>query len=809
VNVFELNVHHLGDFLLHASIVVCAFVVVASVVGQLRSDGRLLLAAERGGYVVSAFVGTGALLLLHAFLTHDYQNKYVAHYSDNNMPWYYLLASFWGGQAGSLMFWSTTLAVVTTLVIRQNRDQNRDLLPTVLSVLCTFQAFFLMLMVLEANPFESFRINEPPVNGKGLEPLLQNPAMTFHPPSILSGYVWFSVPFAFAIAALIHRRLDDVWIRATRRYAVISWAFLSMGNLFGGMWAYQELGWGGFWGWDPVENAALMPWISATAYLHSVMIQERRGLLKVWNVHLVLLTGFLTFFGTFLTRAGVIDSVHTFAQSDIGEYFVVMLIVVLGVSHGLMAWRVADGSLAPGNEADAWRTAHQRWGAAVARRPIIAALGFVAVLHTVLWTIAVNIPDKELRSAMWLFGYATLAIFGPSLISMVALFFRDLFARDQAPRPLAGVEHLASREGVFLLNNFILMTILAVVMFGTIGDKLSMLFWSETKFSAPWYNSWIAPLGVVLLLLMGVGPLVPWRKMSVRSFRANMFSPAVAAIALTAAVVALNPYNLQAHLAKTSIPFGEVPIGQLMQATNLTGVYSVLGFYGFFFTVLALGLEFWRNARVRAENAGESAPTALARLISKNRRRYGGYITHLGFASLFLGFVGTGLKTELDLTFHADGEQHLLEGHVLTFRGFHNTDSREYEEWFARFDVHTANADGTPDEFLGQLHPSRRFYHGANVQMSRTTTEKDELDGLSANLYLALVSFKPGLKTAEIMAHYNPMILWMWIGGAFLLVGVVFAVWPEREAYPVFSAARRRARRAEPAAATPDTATGS
>jgi len=794
--VLELSVHHLGDFLLHASIVVCAFCIFASAIGQRRGDGRLLLAAERGGYVVSAFIGTAALLLIHAFLTHDYQNKYVAHYSDNNMPWYYLIASFWGGQAGSLMFWSTTLAVVTALVIRQNRDQNRDILPTVLSILCASQAFFLLLMVLEANPFESFRINEPPMNGKGLEPLLQNPAMTFHPPSILSGYVWFSVPFAFALAALIHRRLDDAWIRTTRRYAVVSWGFLSMGNLFGGMWAYQELGWGGFWGWDPVENAALMPWISATAYLHSVMIQERRGLLKVWNVHLVLLTGFLTFFGTFLTRAGVIDSVHTFAQSDIGEYFIVMLIVVLGASQALMAWRVADGSLASAEEADRWRSAFDRWGPSVRWKPIAASIAFVAVLHGAMWIVASQIADKELRSAAWLFGYASISIFGPSLVSMVALFFRDLFAREEAPAPAPGVEHLASREGVFLLNNFVLMTILAVVMFGTIGDKLSMLFWSETKFSAPWYNSWIAPLGVALLLLMGIGPLVPWRKMSARSFKVNMLSPALVSLGLTGIVLAVDTYNLQAHLTKTSIPFGDVPVGQLVQSSNLTGVYSLIGFYGFFFTVITLGLEYLRNAKVRAQGTGESLPVALGRLIARNRRRYGGYLTHIGFACLFLGFVGTGLKTELDLTFHSEGEQHTLEGHVLTFRGFDRTENREYEEWYAKFDVHRAGPDGAPAELIGQLHPSRRFYTGANVQLSRTTTEKDEIQGLRANIYLALVSFKPGIKTAEVMAHYNPMILWMWIGGAFLLFGVVFAVWPEREAYPVFTAARKRARQA-------------
>ena len=270
------NANNLGDLLLHGGIAVAVFAAVASVVGRVRGDGRLMLAGERAGLALTGLMICASLLLVDAFLGHDYNNKYVAHYSDNNMPWYYLIASFWGGQAGSLMFWSLVLAVCTGIVIWQNRDKNRDILPTVITVLMMVQVFFLALMVLEANPFEQFQINEPPPNGRGLEPLLQNPAMTFHPPSILSGYVWFTVPFAFAVAAIVHRRLDTGWIRTTRRYAVVSWAFLSIGNLFGGMWAYQELGWGGFWGWDPVENASLMPWITATAYLHSVMIQERR-----------------------------------------------------------------------------------------------------------------------------------------------------------------------------------------------------------------------------------------------------------------------------------------------------------------------------------------------------------------------------------------------------------------------------------------------------------------------------------------------------------------------------------------------------
>lgn len=799
---FSLNVHQLGDFLLHGGVVGCVFAALASLVGYRRHDGRLMLAGERAALVVTGMIVTAAFLLVHAFLTHDYENKYVAHYSDNNMPWYYLIASFWGGQAGSLMFWETVLAIITSIVVWQNREQNRDIMPTVLSLLAGLQVFFLSMMLIEANPFATFAINEPPVNGKGLEPLLQNPAMTFHPPSLLSGYVWFAVPFAFALASLIHRRLDESWIRTTRRYAVISWGFLSMGNLFGGMWAYQELGWGGFWGWDPVENAALMPWISATAYLHSVMIQERRKLLKVWNIYLVLLTGYLTIFGTFLTRAGVIDSVHTFAQSDIGGYFVVLLAALLFITQALMAWRVADGSLAPGGDDATWQAFYDA-RPDLRRRAVGLALTVVAAINVVLFFWANGQATGEMRSAAWLIGFAFLGIFGMPLVTMITLsVIRPIVAGATQPAPTARVEDMASREGVFLLNNYVLLSILCVVMFGTVGEKVSLFFWEPTKYSAPWYNGWLAPLGIALLLLMGVGPLVPWRKMSLSSFRSNLMWPLAAAVGLTLALWQGDVYHLKTHLAETTFPLGQVPIGQILHASKLIGVYAFLGFVGVFFTVITLSLEFIRGTIYRMRNTKESFPIAFGRLFGKNKRRYGGYVTHLGFASLFLGFLGTGLKTEIDMTFNGEGESQVIEGHQFTFRGFDHTENREYEEWFARFEV-ARLVEGQAPVVIGELRPSRRFYHGANVKMSRSTTEKDEIEGFKANVYASLVSFRPGFKSAEIMAHYNPMIVWMWIGGALVLLGVVFAIWPEAQPYPVFAAARRRAK-SEGAGATPD-----
>ncbi|MBU1431586.1 cytochrome c biogenesis protein CcsA, partial [Myxococcota bacterium] len=630
------------------------------------------------------------------FLSHDYLNIYVAHYSDNSMPWYYLLSAFWGGQDGSVLFWSLMLALATGAAILQNRNQNRELMPTVIAVLMAVQFFFLLLLIVKTNPFKIFMIDPAPINGKGLEPLLQNPAMTFHPPSILGGYVWFTVPFAFAIAALVHKRLDDIWIRTTRRYAVFSWGLLSIGNLFGGMWAYEELGWGGFWGWDPVENASLMPWLSATAYLHSVMIQERRGMLKVWNIFLVLFTYFLTIFGTFLTRSGLIDSVHSFAQSDVAEWFIVFMAALVIISGGLMLWRYFDGSL------------------------------------------------KSTRD----------------------------------------VDSLMSREGVFLLNNFVLIAAVAVVMFGTLGQKISAHFWQETKYAAPWFNAWMVPGGLSLLILMGIGPLIPWRRATMRSFRRNFAIPLVISFAFTALLYFLDAYHLQAHIQRTHIPF-DGPLGRLALDAELTGVYALIGLWAVFFVLYTLLWEFVNGARHRASSTGENFIVALTRMTFKNRRRYGGYITHLGFGLLFLSFIGTGLKTTKDMRFDGVGAQHQIDDITLTFKGLSEEKTKEYNEFFAAFDARRG------EQILGEIKPSQRNYTGANVKMSRITTEKDEIFNWKANVYLTIAAFVPRTNTVEITAHVNPMMLWMWVGGGVLLIGVMLALWPERKRYRILATARR------------------
>ncbi len=283
-------------------------------------------------------IATG--VLLYAFYTNDFQVEFVAENSSRLMPTYLRLTALWGGQAGSLLFWATLLSLFVAAVVFQHRHRHRELMPWVVAVLMLTEAFFIFLVAFIVNPFQL--LDFVPADGNGLNPLLRHPAMTLHPPNLYLGFTGFTVPFAFAIAALITRQLGSEWIRLTRRWTLVAWLFLGMGIGLGGRWAYDVLGWGGYWGWDPVENASLLPWLTGTAFLHSVMVQERKGMLKVWNMVLIMMTYGLVLFGTFITRSGVISSVHAFAQSAIGPYFLGFIGLTLLGSIALLFDRLGD-----------------------------------------------------------------------------------------------------------------------------------------------------------------------------------------------------------------------------------------------------------------------------------------------------------------------------------------------------------------------------------------------------------------------------------------------------------------------------------
>jgi cytochrome c-type biogenesis protein CcmF len=324
---------NLGSLAILLAFCVALYATVASVVGRVKHKPFLVVSGERAIYSIWVLMTLASGILVHALMTGDFRFAYVAEHSNRTMPILYKFAAWWGGQEGSLLFWSWLLSTYAMVVTFTNRKRHRDMMPYVLAVLTTVQTFFLVLNNFIANPFQMLATDKLIVavpDGNGLSPLLQYPAMAIHPPMLYLGYVGFAVPFAFAIGSLITRQPGEGWIHTTRRWTLVTWLFQSTGIMLGAAWAYHVLGWGGYWGWDPVENASLLPWLSGTAFLHSVMMQEKKGMMKVWNIVLVSATFFLCILGTFLTRSGVVQSVHAFARSDIGKYFVSFL--ALGIA---------------------------------------------------------------------------------------------------------------------------------------------------------------------------------------------------------------------------------------------------------------------------------------------------------------------------------------------------------------------------------------------------------------------------------------------------------------------------------------------
>src|SRR6201981_2166152 len=423
----------LGSFFVLTTFRVGASPVVGSIVGARRRSRRMIESGVGALYLVAALMTAATAVMINAFLTNDFSIKYVAHYSDSVQPLFYRITSYWGGLDGSIMFWVFLLSLFGSAAVYVNRERHRELIPYVVAIISIVEMFFLFLMVIHNNPFDTF-ITAAPTDGQGLNPLLQNFYMAIHPPTMYLGFVGLTIPYAFGMAALITGYLDDSWLRAVRRWTMISWLILSFGLILGMLWAYEELGWGGYWAWDPVENAALLPWFTATAFLHSVMVQERRSMLRVWNVTLVIMTFFLTIVGTFMTRSGVVQSVHAFGEDKVLMWlFIGFMTVILIFSFGLVIYRLP--LLKARNELDSW----------------------------------------------------------------------------------------VSREAAFLVNNWILLFSAFFVLFATMFPTLSEAITGERlTVAAPFFNRWMTPIGLTLLMLTGVGPLLGWRKSSITNLR-NQF----------------------------------------------------------------------------------------------------------------------------------------------------------------------------------------------------------------------------------------------------------------------------------------------
>lgn len=658
----------LGSIALYLSLYLCLVGVALSFVAGKTGLRRFVQASRFSAYAAAGAIGTASTVLMHALLTHDFSIQYVASFSDKTMPLFYLIGSFWGGQAGSLLFWTSTVASFMVAALHINRRSYQDFMPWVTMVCLAVLAGLLGILVFASNPFDPFQIIDDPVKGKGLNPLLQTPKMVMHPPSLLAGLATMTIPYAFAMAALLTGNLSNAWVKASRKWILVPWLFLSVGNMLGGMWAYEELGWGGYWAWDPVENAAFFPWLMTTALIHSIMIQERRGMLKRWNVGLMIASFVLTLFGTYITRSGLIASVHSFAQSDIGDYFLALLVAVTVFSLALFVWRWKDLK-----------------------------------------------ADQRLDSA-------------------------------------------ASREATFMLNNWLLLTMTVVVLFGTMWPKIKEGIWGqEVNIGPPWFNRWMVPLGLLLLILMGVGTIIPWRKTTLKSFKQNFSSPLIHSAWIAPALLAAYWFGRGKYLGVTPEP--------------IEAVYACLTVFFAVFSVASMIHDMARAINARRKSHQESVGVALWHMLEKQRRRYGGYVVHLGIVCAFIAFAGNALKIEQDVSVKR-GESFVIGDYTITYDGLR--EQKDPEKMLIIADMHVQH-NGKPYTII---HPGKAIF---DASPNMPTSEIDIKSGPLEDLYVALVNFSQDGETAAFKVFVAPFTVWFWLGGTILLLGTLICLWPTRE----------------------------
>ncbi len=662
-----------GYGILIISLVLSLFATIASLYGGIKKKTTWIESARRAMFLIFPLTTISTLVLLYLIIRGDYSVAYVYSVSSSTMPVYLKLTALWGGQAGSLLFWAWLMAIFAFAVSLRNWKRDYEFLPWVILVPSLTLAFFLSMVVFIENPFIRFwadgmgQIYETmfqpagadlilPPDGRGLNPLLRHPGMIFHPPALYLGFVSFVIPFAFAVAALVTGRTDDRWIRITRRWTLVAWLFLSIGLVLGMRWAYDVLGWGGYWGWDPVEIAALMPWLSGTALLHSVMIQEKRGMFKQWNMILTILTYDLVIYGTFLTRSGVLSSVHAFAQSAVGPLFFGFIFITLAASVGLLIFR---------------------------------------------W--------KDLKSE-------------------------------------ASLHSVFSRESLFLVNNLLFMGILIVCFWGVNFPLLSELVTGQkVTVGPPFYLRATGPLWAALLLLMGVAPLTGWTIASAERLGKTLWKPAVLSLITPIAVAISGNRNIPA----------------------------LLGFWLITLVILVTLFEYWRGVKARVYSTGENFLTSLWNLTGKNRRRYGGYIIHLGVVLMGIGIIGIELfQTETQGTL-TPGEELRVSDYAVSYKELAEFDAPDGRN-VARA-VLNVSKNGKP---IGELYPRRDFFYDAQQTMTipgvRSTMEDD--------LYVILVDWQPiSTRMATFKVYHNPLVNWLWVGSLVLIFGSLIAVWPNRE----------------------------
>jgi cytochrome c-type biogenesis protein CcmF len=658
----------------------CAlFAVIASTYGAVNRLDRWVISARNAALLTWPLLTTASLAVVAGQVSHEYSIAYVWETTNTAAPLFFRLTALWGGQPGSLLFWAWVMSSFSAAAIALNWRSERRLMPWVVTFTMATLGFFMMLVVFYENPFARYwTINgaDPitavfapagallfsPLDGKGLNPLLRHPGMIIHPPMLYTGFVGMVIPWAFAMAALASGQLNTNWIRATRRWALVAWLFLGLGLILGGRWAYDVLGWGGYWGWDPVENSALLPWLATTAFLHSVMIQEKRGMLKVWNMFLVILSFLLVILGTFNTRSGLVNSVHSFARSDIGLPMLIFVGLAVGVSLGLWLWR--------------WRRG-------------------------------------ELRSERQLDG-------------------------------------LLSRESLFILNNWVFMALVLMIAWGIYSPTFTeLLTGQQITLGTEYYRYYAVPLFGVLYVLMGVAPLVAWKSSSWRMLRHSL-QPSLILTALVIIVL---------------IVFGTTP-----GAVVAYGVVALAGF--------STLVEYYRGARARMSAHKENFAIALFTLFSRNRRRYGGYLIHLGVVVIGIGIIGSTVFQQTTQQTVDPGQTVALAGYTMRYDNvFQATADDGRLMVIANVDVFRGtDTSGQP---LASLRPRKDFFGAGQNPM----TLAGQYSTIESDFYVLLNDWQGDRVTFKI--YLNPLINFVWWGGLILILGTVIAAWPAIEADPV------------------------
>jgi len=645
----------IGSISVIVALLAAIVVTVSGIVGGFRRNQTLIDVARWGSYLMFAAMTVAFVTMEIALLTHDFSVEYVSRVGSRETPAYYTAISLWSSLDGSILFWGWILAAYAALVAYVQRDSRSRLTPFASGVMGFVAIFFLGLLVGPASPFGT--VFPVPANGPGPNPLLQNhPLMGLHPPMLYFGYVGLTVPFAFAIAALLSGKLDEEWIRTTRRWTVAPWAFLSVGIVGGAWWSYEVLGWGGYWAWDPVENASFLPWLTATAFLHSVMVQERRGMLKTWNLTLIISTFLLVLFGTFLTRSGVLESVHAFTEGIIGPLFLGFIAIVAIVSLALIGWR-SDRLHAPGH-----------------------------------------------------------------------------------------LDGVVSRESAFILNNLFFVAFTFTVLLGTTFPLIvEAINQNRVSVGPPYFNKVSIPIGLLLLFLMGVGPALPWRRTTPEKLRRTFIVPTLVGLASVAVVFAL----------------------------GMRAVWPLItiGFAGFVMATIVE--EFRKGISARKRIAGVSTPVALWQILTRNNRRYGGYVVHTGIVVIIVALAISGTwRAEREVTLN-QGEHMVLGDYVVQF------DEVWGEQQPQRFVVGSTFTVFRKGKDVGQLQPRMNYYTGSQQPIATPAVKSS----LKEDLYLTLMAFDQERGAyATVRAIVNPAVPWLWIGGMIVALGGILAVAPQRGA---------------------------